>query len=73
MARYILINMNIMAQGVAKISWDQVFKDMGISQKVISNRGPQFMLRFMKELCLGLGIKRNPSTIYYPQTDSQTE
>jgi len=73
MARYILINMNIMAQGVAKISWDQVFKDMGISQKVISNRGPQFMLRFMKELCLRLGIKRNPSTIYYPQTDSQTE
>jgi len=73
MARYILINMNIMAQGVAKISWDQVFKDMGISQNVISNQGPQFMLRFMKELCSQLGIKRNPSTTYYPQTDSQTE
>ena len=51
MACYILINMNIMAQGVAKISWDQVFKDMGISQKVISNWGPQFVSRFMKELC----------------------
>jgi len=37
MARYIPINMNIMAQGVAKVSWDRVFKDVGISQKVISD------------------------------------
>jgi len=27
----------------------------------------------MKELCSQLGIERNPSTAYYPQTDSQTE
>jgi len=73
MARYIPINMNITAQGVAKISWDRVFKDMGIPQKVISDRGPQFVLRFMKELCSRLGIERNPSTAYHPQTDSQTE
>jgi len=73
MARYIPINMNITAQGVAKISWDQVFKDMGIPQKVISDRGPQFVSRFMKELCLQLEIERNPSTAYYPQTDGQTE
>ena len=51
MACYILISMNITAQGVAKISWDRVFKDIGLSQKVISNRGPQFVSRFMKELC----------------------
>jgi len=31
------INMNITAQGVAKVSWDQVFKDVRIPQKVISN------------------------------------
>jgi len=73
MARYIPINMNITAQGVAKISWDRVFKDMGIPKKVISDRGPQFVLRFMKELCSQLGIERNPSTTYHPQTDGQTE
>ena len=73
MACYIPINMNIMAQGVAKISWDWVFKNMGISQKVISNQGPQFVLRFMKELCSQLGIERNPSTAYHSQTDGQTE
>ena len=37
MARYIPINMNITAQGVAKTSWNRVFKDIGIPQKVISN------------------------------------
>jgi len=73
MSCYIPLNMNITAQGVAKISWDQVFKDMGIPQKVISNRGPWFVLRFMKELCSWLGIERNPSTTYHPQTDGQTE
>jgi len=72
-ARYIPISMNIMAQGVAKISWDRVFKDIGLPQKVISNRGPQFMSRFIKELCSRLGIERNPSTAYHPQTDSQME
>ena len=73
MARYIPINMNITAQEVAKISWNWVFKDMGIPQKVISDWGPQFVSRFMKELCSRLGIERNPSTAYHPQTDGQTE
>jgi len=65
--------MNITAQGVAKISWDRVFKDVGLSQKVISNRGPQFVSRFMKELCSRLGVERNPLTAYHPQTNGQTE
>jgi len=30
MAHYIPINMNITAQGVAKVLWDWVFKDVGI-------------------------------------------
>jgi len=65
--------MTITAQGVAKISWDQVFKNMGISQKVISNQEPQFVSKFIKELYLRLGIERNPLTTYHFQTDSQTE
>jgi len=43
MAHCMLINMNITAQGVAKILWDQVFKDIGIPRKVISNRELQFV------------------------------
>jgi len=66
MAHYMPINMNITTQGVAKTSWDRVFKDVGIPQKVISDRGPQFVSRFMKELCFQLGVERNPLTAYYP-------
>jgi len=36
-AHYMTINMNISAQGVAKISQDQVFKDIEVHQKVISD------------------------------------
>ena len=50
-----------------------MFKDVGIPKKILSDRGPQFVLNFMKELCLCLGIEWNPSTIYYPQTNGQTE
>jgi len=67
------INMNIIMQGVAKTSWDRVFKDVGVPQKVISDQGPQFVSRFIKELCSQLGVERNPSTAYHPQTDGQTE
>jgi len=43
-----------------------VFKDVGLPKKVISDRGPQFVSNFMKELCLQLGIEQNPSTAYHP-------
>jgi len=65
--------MNITAQGVAKISWDWVFKNIGILQKVISDWEPQFVLKFIKELCSQLRIKRNSSIAYHPQTNGQTE
>jgi len=73
MARYIPINMEISSRGVAQKLWERVFKDVGLPWKVISDRGPQFVSNFMKELCLRLGIERNPSTAYHPQTDGQTE
>ena len=31
------------------------------------------MSRFIKELCFRLGVERNPSTAYYPQTNGQME
>ena len=40
---------------------------------VISDCGPQFVLRFMRELNKILGINTNLSTAYHPQTDGQTE
>jgi len=44
--------MEISSQGVAQILWDRMFKDVGLSKKVLSNRGPQFVLNFIKKLYL---------------------
>jgi len=67
MARYIPINIEISSRGVAQKLWERVFKDVGLPWKVISNRGPQFVSNFMKELCLQLGIEWNPFTAYHSQ------
>ena len=63
----------ITSQGVAKIFRDEIFKLHGIPHKVISDRGPQFISSFMKELYSQLQIEGNPSTAYHLETDGQTE
>ena len=64
---------NILSEGIAKIYRDNIWKLHGISRKVLSNRGLQFALKFMEELTKALETKRQLLTVYYPQTDGQTE
>jgi len=59
--------------GLAKLYRDEIWKLHGIPKRIISDRGPQFASRFMKELCDAIGTRRNLSTAYHPQTDGQTE
>ena len=68
-----LVSTKITFQGVAKIFRNEIFKLHGIPKKVISDRGPQFISSFIKELYSQLQIEGNPSTTYHPETDSQTE
>jgi hypothetical protein len=58
---------------LAEIYKKEVWRIHGIPRRIISDRGPQFASKFMKELCNVLGIERNLSTAYHPQTDSQTK
>jgi len=64
---------NISSEGIAKIYWDDIWKLHGIPRKILSNRGPQFVSKFMEEFTKALGTKRQLSTAYHPQTDGQTE
>ena len=64
---------NLSSEGVAKIYKDEIWKIHGIPKTILSNRGPQFASKFMKDLTRILGTKRKLSTSYYPQTDGQTE
>ena len=45
----------------------------GFPETVLSDRGPQFVSEFTRELYKLLGITQNLSTAAHPQTDSQTE
>jgi len=63
----------VTAAGAANLYLRNVWKLHGLPRKVISDRGPQFVALFMKELCRLLRIEVASSTAYHPQTDGQTE
>ena len=61
------------AEETARLYATEVFRRFSLPGKVISDRGPQFHSKFMRELCNSLGIKQNLSTAYHLRTDGQTE
>lgn len=61
------------AKGTAWRYAAEVWKQFGLPQKIISDRGLQFNSKFISKLCKSLGIKQNLSTAYHSQTDGQTE
>jgi len=63
----------ITAAGAANLYLRHVWKHHGLPRKVVSDRGPQFVAEFMKELYRLLGIELASSTAYHPQIDGQTE
>jgi len=58
MIRLKTTTINILSEGIAKIYKDKIWKLHGIPRKILSNRGLQFALKFMKELTKTLGTKR---------------
>ena len=66
-------NMDLNSLGWAKLYRDHVYAYHGLSDKIISDRGTQFVSKFTTDLYKLLGIEPNPSTAYHPQTDGQTE
>jgi len=61
------------AEGLARLFRDNVWKLHGLSESIISDKGPQFAAGLMRELNEMLGIKSKLSTAFHPQTDGQTE
>jgi len=58
MIRLKATTMNISSEEITKIYRDEIWKLHGIPRKILSNRGPQFALKFMEELTKALGTKR---------------
>ena len=64
---------NILSERIAKIYRDNIWKLHGIPRKILSNREPQFVSKFIEEFTKVLETKRQLSTAYHFQTDGQTE
>ena len=60
-------------EGMADLYMENIWKQYGLPRKIISDRGPQFAMRFTKELWKKLGITTMLSTVYHPETDRETE
>jgi len=57
---------NISSEVIAKIYRDNIWKLHGIPKIILSDWGPQFVLKFMEEFTKALGTKRQLSTAYHP-------
>jgi len=70
---FIPTHTTVTAEGAAWLFLHQVWKLHGLPKYVVSDRGPQFVARFTRELYRLLGIKLASSTAWHPQTNGQTE
>jgi hypothetical protein len=63
----------VSAAGTAHLFVQHVWILHGLPRRVVSDRGPQFVAEFTRELYRMLGIKVAATTAYHPQGDGQTE
>ena len=64
---------SITADGVADIYLHKVFPLHGFPKKIISDQGPQFAARSMRQILKRIGINSSLTTAYHPQANGQTE
>jgi transposase InsO family protein len=60
-------------EGAGQLLLDNFYKQFGLPDKMLSDRGPQFATKAFRKLLKLLGIKLNLTTAYHPQTDGATE
>jgi hypothetical protein len=64
---------SIDGRAFAQLYIDQVYRLHGLSDNIVTDRGPQFNSDFWRQVCKALGLKPRMSTAYHPQTDGQSE
>jgi len=58
---------NISLKGIVKIYWNEIWKIHGIPRKILSNREPQFISKFIEEFMKALETMRQLSIVYHLQ------
>jgi len=70
---FIPTHTTVTAEGAARLFLHYIWKLHGLPKRVVSDRRPQFVALFTKELYRLLGIQIFSSTAWHPQTDRQIE
>jgi transposase InsO family protein len=60
-------------EGARQLLLDNLYKQFGLPNRMLSDWGPQFAAKSFHELLKLLGIKSNLTMAYHPQTDGATE
>jgi len=63
----------MLAEGLARLFRDNVWKLHRLPESVVMDREPQFAAELTKELNRMLAIETRLSTAFYPQTNGQME
>ena len=58
-----------MAEGLARLFRDNVWKLYGLPESIISDRGPQFVAGIIRELNRILRIESKLLTVFHPQIE----
>ena len=70
---FVVATEGMLAEGLARLFRDNVWKLHRLPESVVLDRGPQFAAELTKELNRMLAIETRLSTAFYPQTDGQME
>ena len=73
MVHYKPIKITINAPGLTEVIMDMVVWHHGLPNSIMTDKGFLFNSKFWSLLCYFLDIKHKLSTMFYPQTDRQTE
>ena len=70
---FLPMNKTASSAEIAKLYHDAVYPNYGIPDTVISNRGPQFVSSFTRDLYSKSGIELKATTAYRPQSNGEAE
>jgi len=73
MVHFIPTTEKMLAEGLARLFRDNMWKLHRLPESIVSDRGPQFIAGIMQELNRMLGIESKLSMAFHPQTNGKTE
>ena len=73
MTHFVAATEEMLAEELARLFRDNIWKLHGLPESVVLDRGPQFAAELTKELNRILGIETRLSTVFHLQTDRQME